>query len=107
LSTIKPKDRSLVALDSSYGEMRTHEEPGRPVGRLGLHLRRELCGPDIFSVFRGLVENPLVQLVSVMDRSPGQRQSVLESKYREYLPGARRECVDGHTEHRARRVTLG
>ena len=29
-SVIKPKDRSLVALDSSYGEMRTHEEPGLP-----------------------------------------------------------------------------
>ncbi|CAI8766870.1 hypothetical protein EMIT0196MI5_180038 [Pseudomonas sp. IT-196MI5] len=35
LSGIKLKDRSLVALDSSYREMRTHEEPGRPVGRLG------------------------------------------------------------------------
>jgi alpha-D-ribose 1-methylphosphonate 5-triphosphate diphosphatase len=35
-------------------------------------------------VFRDLVENPLVQLVSVMDHSPGQRQLVLESKYREY-----------------------
>jgi hypothetical protein len=31
VSTIKPTDRSLVALDSSYGEMRTHDEPGRPV----------------------------------------------------------------------------
>jgi alpha-D-ribose 1-methylphosphonate 5-triphosphate diphosphatase len=35
-------------------------------------------------VFRDLVENPLVQLVAVMDHSPGQRQLVLESKYREY-----------------------
>ncbi len=72
-----------------------------------LHLRCGLCHPDTLSVFRDLVENPLVQLVSVMDRSPGQRQSVLESKYREYLPEARHECVDGHTEHRARRVALG
>lgn len=34
-------------------------------------------------MFRDRVENPLVQLVSVMDHSPGQRQLVLESKYRE------------------------
>ncbi|VVP22527.1 alpha-D-ribose 1-methylphosphonate 5-triphosphate diphosphatase [Pseudomonas fluorescens] len=52
-----------------------------------LHLRCELCHPDTLTVFRDLVENPLVQLVSVMDHSPGQRQFVLESKYREYYMG--------------------
>ncbi|CAI8701037.1 hypothetical protein EMIT0196MI5_100075 [Pseudomonas sp. IT-196MI5] len=30
MSGITPKDRSLVALDSSYREVRTHEERGRP-----------------------------------------------------------------------------
>jgi alpha-D-ribose 1-methylphosphonate 5-triphosphate diphosphatase len=52
-----------------------------------LHLRCVLCHPDTLSVFRDLVEHPLVQLVSVMDHSPGQRQFVLESKYREYYMG--------------------
>ncbi|MFJ3468373.1 alpha-D-ribose 1-methylphosphonate 5-triphosphate diphosphatase [Pseudomonas sp. NPDC090201] len=52
-----------------------------------LHLRCEVCHPDTLSVFRDLVEQPLVQLVSVMDHSPGQRQFALESKYREYYMG--------------------
>ncbi|QKF53231.1 alpha-D-ribose 1-methylphosphonate 5-triphosphate diphosphatase [Pseudomonas graminis] len=52
-----------------------------------LHLRCEVCHPDTLSVFRDLVEQPLVQLVSVMDHSPGQRQFALESKYREYYIG--------------------
>ncbi len=52
-----------------------------------LHLRCEVCHPDTLGVFRDLVEQPLVQLVSVMDHSPGQRQFALESKYREYYMG--------------------
>ncbi|MGA3683923.1 alpha-D-ribose 1-methylphosphonate 5-triphosphate diphosphatase, partial [Pseudomonas graminis] len=52
-----------------------------------LHLRCEVCHPDTLSVFRDRVEQPLVQLVSVMDHSPGQRQFALESKYREYYLG--------------------
>lgn len=38
-------------------------------------------------MFRDLVENPLVQRASVMDHSPGQRQFVLESKYRKDYMG--------------------
>ncbi|WP_445937644.1 alpha-D-ribose 1-methylphosphonate 5-triphosphate diphosphatase [Pseudomonas sp.] len=52
-----------------------------------LHLRCELCHPDTLAVFRDLVEHPLVQLVSVMDHSPGQRQFAREDKYREYYMG--------------------
>ncbi|MDX1370489.1 alpha-D-ribose 1-methylphosphonate 5-triphosphate diphosphatase [Pseudomonas sp.] len=52
-----------------------------------LHLRCELCHPDTLAVFRDLVEHPLVQLVSVMDHAPGQRQFAREDKYREYYMG--------------------
>jgi alpha-D-ribose 1-methylphosphonate 5-triphosphate diphosphatase len=52
-----------------------------------LHLRCELCHPDTLAVFRDMVEHPLVQLVSVMDHSPGQRQFSKEEKYREYYMG--------------------
>jgi alpha-D-ribose 1-methylphosphonate 5-triphosphate diphosphatase len=38
-------------------------------------------------VFQELVDHPLVQLVSVMDHSPGQRQFVKLAKYREYYQG--------------------
>ena len=39
------------------------------------------------TIYRDLVEHPLVALVSVMDHSPGQRQFAKVEKYREYYMG--------------------
>src|SRR3546814_15908006 len=52
-----------------------------------LHLRCELSHEKTLDIFNELVESPLVQLVSVMDHSPGQRQFVKFEKYREYYQG--------------------
>ncbi len=52
-----------------------------------LHLRCELSHEQTLELFNQLVESPLVQLVSVMDHSPGQRQFVKIEKYREYYQG--------------------
>src|SRR3546814_871420 len=52
-----------------------------------LHLRYELSHEKTLELFNELVESPLVQLVSVMDHSPGQRQFVKLEKYREYYQG--------------------
>lgn len=52
-----------------------------------LHLRCELSHEKTLDVFTELVESPLVQMVSVMDHSPGQRQFVKLEKYREYYQG--------------------
>lgn len=52
-----------------------------------LHLRCELSHEKTLDVFNEFVEVPLVQLVSVMDHSPGQRQFVKIEKYREYYRG--------------------
>jgi len=52
-----------------------------------LHLRCELSHEKTLDLFHELVEAPLVQLVSVMDHSPGQRQFVKIEKYREYYQG--------------------
>ncbi len=52
-----------------------------------LHLRCEVSFADALSLFRDLVDNPMLQLVSVMDHTPGQRQFVREDKYREYYQG--------------------
>nr|WP_132657815.1 alpha-D-ribose 1-methylphosphonate 5-triphosphate diphosphatase [Pseudomonas aeruginosa] len=52
-----------------------------------LHLRCEVSHPQTLEVFRELVEHPLVQLVSVMDHAPGQRQFARLEKYREYYQG--------------------
>ena len=39
-----------------------------------LHLRCEIADPAVVDMFAPHVDNPLVQLVSVMDHTPGQRQ---------------------------------
>jgi alpha-D-ribose 1-methylphosphonate 5-triphosphate diphosphatase len=40
-----------------------------------LHLRCELPGPNLVEEFQGLRDEPLLRLVSLMDHTPGQRQS--------------------------------
>jgi len=49
-----------------------------------LHLRCEVSAPDIVENFEKYVEDPLVELVSVMDHTPGQRQWRDLVKYRRY-----------------------
>lgn len=49
-----------------------------------LHLRCEVSAPDIVEVFERYADDSLVELVSVMDHTPGQRQWRDLSKYRRY-----------------------
>lgn len=49
-----------------------------------LHLRCEVSAPDIVENFEKYVDDPLVELVSVMDHTPGQRQWRDLEKYRRY-----------------------
>lgn len=41
-----------------------------------LHLRCEICDPDTIALTDATITSPLVRLVSVMDHTPGDRQSV-------------------------------
>ncbi|MEQ9547226.1 MAG: alpha-D-ribose 1-methylphosphonate 5-triphosphate diphosphatase [Marinobacter sp.] len=52
-----------------------------------LHLRCEVSHQGALEMFRSLVDQPMLQLVSIMDHSPGQRQFVNLDKYREYYMG--------------------
>jgi len=52
-----------------------------------LHLRCELSYAGLIALFEGLVEEPRLQLVSLMDHTPGQRQFVNLAKHREYYQG--------------------
>ncbi len=66
----------------------THAEKcGHTRAEHRLHLRCELSHERTLDVFSELVESPLVQMVSVMDHSPGQRQFAKMEKYREYYQG--------------------
>jgi alpha-D-ribose 1-methylphosphonate 5-triphosphate diphosphatase len=49
-----------------------------------LHLRCEVSAPDIVEVFEHYADDSLLELVSVMDHTPGQRQWRDLSKYRRY-----------------------
>jgi len=49
-----------------------------------LHLRCEVSAPDIVAVFERYADDALVELVSVMDHTPGQRQWRDLKKYRRY-----------------------
>src|SRR3989344_3891116 len=73
-----PAMLEAIASAAAAGHMRADHRP---------HLRCEVCHPETLAVFRDLVEHPLVQLVSVMDHAPGQRQFAKEDKYREYYMG--------------------
>lgn len=87
IGDVNPKGNRMQKLSAMLEAISSASDAGLTRAEHRLHLRCELCHPDTLSVFRDLVEHPLVQLVSVMDHSPGQRQFVMESKYREYYMG--------------------
>jgi alpha-D-ribose 1-methylphosphonate 5-triphosphate diphosphatase len=87
IGDVNPKGKRMQQLPAMLEAIAAAEAAGLTRAEHRLHLRCEVCHPDTLSVFRDLVAQPLVQLVSVMDHSPGQRQFALESKYREYYMG--------------------
>ncbi len=87
IGDVNPKGKRMQQLPAMLEAIASANAAGLTRAEHRLHLRCEVCHPDTLSVFRDLVEQPLVQLVSVMDHSPGQRQFALESKYREYYMG--------------------
>lgn len=87
IGDVNPKGKRMQQLPAMLEAIASANAEGLTRAEHRLHLRCEVCHPDTLSVFRDLVEQPLVQLVSVMDHSPGQRQFALESKYREYYMG--------------------
>jgi alpha-D-ribose 1-methylphosphonate 5-triphosphate diphosphatase len=70
-----------------------------------LHIRCELTCDSTLEKFRKWMDEPLLRMVSVMDHSPGQRQFVDISKYREYYQGKydldeqqMQDLIERHTE---------
>ena len=87
IGDVNPKGKRMQQLPAMLVAIAKANAAGQTRAEHRLHLRCEVSHPDTLSVFRDLVGQPLVQLVSVMDHAPGQRQFALESKYREYYMG--------------------
>ncbi|MCB1489972.1 MAG: alpha-D-ribose 1-methylphosphonate 5-triphosphate diphosphatase [Bauldia sp.] len=52
-----------------------------------IHLRCEVCAPDVLEGFAMFDDEPLVRLASLMDHTPGQRQFTSMDTYRVYYQG--------------------
>lgn len=87
IGDVNPKGERLRQLPVMLEAITRAESHGHTRAEHRLHLRCELSHEKTLGLFNELVESPLVQLVSVMDHSPGQRQFVRIEKYREYFQG--------------------
>ncbi|MGE4369974.1 MAG: alpha-D-ribose 1-methylphosphonate 5-triphosphate diphosphatase [Burkholderiaceae bacterium] len=87
IGDVNPKGNRLKQLPVMMSAIGQAESDGHTRAEHRLHLRCELSHEQTLDVFQELVDHPLVQLVSVMDHSPGQRQFVKMEKYREYYQG--------------------
>lgn len=87
IGDINPKGKRMQQLGVMLEAIAAAEAAGQTRAEHRLHLRCEVSHPQCLALFRELVEQPLVQLVSVMDHAPGQRQFARMEKYREYYMG--------------------
>ena len=87
IGDVNPRGKRMQQLPAMLEAIASAAAAGHMRADHRLHLRCEVCHPETLAVFRDLVEHPLVQLVSVMDHAPGQRQFAKEDKYREYYMG--------------------
>ena len=77
-------DIRLKALQDICDALETGERDGLFKARHLVHLRCEICFPDLENLLQPFINRPLTGLVSIMDHTPGQRQFVDESKYVQY-----------------------
>ncbi|MCV2401826.1 alpha-D-ribose 1-methylphosphonate 5-triphosphate diphosphatase [Marinomonas sp. C2222] len=77
----------LNNLTRMVGALNESRERGLTRADHFLHFRCEVSHQDTLENFNKLMKQTPVQLVSVMDHSPGQRQFAKMDKYREYYQG--------------------
>ena len=87
IGDVDPKGNRLRQLPVMLAAITKAASHGHTRAEHRLHLRCEVSHERTLDLFRELVDSPLVQLVSVMDHSPGQRQFAQIAKYREYYQG--------------------
>lgn len=81
------KDYRRDICDATVQAVKTAHEQGLLRADHLLHLRCEIVAPDMADTFERNIGSELVQLVSIMDHTPGARQFVNMDKFREYYMG--------------------
>ena len=83
------EDSNLGVADMAQlaGAIEESQARGRLRADHYIHLRCEVCAPDVLESFATLEANPRVRLASLMDHTPGQRQFTSMETYRIYYQG--------------------
>jgi alpha-D-ribose 1-methylphosphonate 5-triphosphate diphosphatase len=102
LGDTKENSERILELDSMAGSVRAARARGLLRVDHFLHLRCEVCYPDVVSLFRSFEGDPLVKMVSLMDHTPGQRQFTRLEKFLQYYQG-KFSLSDGEAEELIRR----
>ena len=80
------KDRDTVLIDAADAVRDAVMDQVLRVDHY-LHMRCEVASTNVIESFNNFYEEPLVQLVSLMDHTPGERQFVDETKLKIYYQG--------------------
>lgn len=72
-----------------------------------IHIRCELTGEDLMEVITPFAADPLVQLISLMDHTPGQRQWRDIDAMRRFHLGSGRMSLEEHERLVAERIAVG
>ena len=80
------KDRDTVLIDAADAVRDAVTDKVLRVDHY-LHMRCEVASTNVIELFNNFCEEPLVQLVSLMDHTPGERQFVDEAKLKVYYQG--------------------
>ena len=77
------KNRDAVLMDSANAVIDAVKDKALRTEHY-LHMRCEVASTNVIELFNNFYEEPLVQLVSLMDHTPGERQFVDEAKLKIY-----------------------
>jgi alpha-D-ribose 1-methylphosphonate 5-triphosphate diphosphatase len=102
LGDTKENSERVLELDTMAGSVKAARAHGLLRVDHFLHLRCEVCYPEVVSLFRSFDGEPLVKLVSLMDHTPGQRQFTRMEKFLQYYQG-KYSLSDGEAEELIRR----
>lgn len=102
LGDTQENSERILELDTMAGSVKTARAHGLLRVDHFLHLRCEVCYPEVVSLFRSFDGEPLVKLVSLMDHTPGQRQFTRLEKFLQYYQG-KFSLSDGEAEELIRR----